>query len=487
MFRRAWPVLWGTALVLAVTWPFLLPGSEFLWRDMAVPETFGLTPANFGAGDLAARAAPQDGVFAFFSTLLPAPFLLRALVISAAAAAAWGAWLLARSSPAPAMFLAVINPFTVERLLQGQWSLAIAAWLLVLLTAAGLRGRPYLAWAALFGASLTPTGALLGLATGVATVKGRRLATAGLGLAACIPWLVPGLIDSLHPAPLSDAPSSVAAFAPRAEAGTGTLGSLLQLGGLWNADALPASRQAGFAVFGFGVLACVLVGLRRVSWPLLALGAAGLGGTIACWLLPDVLASVIDAFPGAGILRDSGKLVALALPAYVAALGALDRRGIVAALVCLVLQMPDAATSVSVLAPRESSIDARLVGELSGRATFFADRPSLVEVTAQDGTRAPAVDPYSKAVAQVASGELVVDGQVVDAPSPRWVAARAAWEAHDTAELERLGIGAIVEDGRVVAATNAPAPRAPWVLTVAWLLLPLAVLLVAAFRRASAE
>ena len=54
-------------------------------------------------------------------------------------------------------------------------------------------------------------------------------------------------------------------------------------------------------------------------------------------------------------------------------------------------------------------------------------------------------------------------------------------------ELERLGIGAIVEDGRVVAATNAPAPRAPWVLTVAWLLLPLAVLLVAAFRRASAE
>lgn len=472
--RTLWPFAWGAFLVTLVTWPFFLPG-EFLWRDMVIVHHMGFTPANFGGGDLAARNAPQDGLLAFFSLILPATWLVRGIVISAAAAAAWAGHRLAQTSPTPAMALAVVNPFAVERLLQGQWSLAVAAWLLPVIAA----GLPWLKWLALFGASLTPTGALLGLVTALVTGP-KRAWTLAYGVIISLPWLVPGLLSSGGNTP-TDAAAGVAAFAPRAEAGSdapiGTIGSLLTLGGIWNSGAIPSSRAAGFALFGLIAVALIVTRLNKIPRGLVLLAALGLGGAVAAWCAPNELARAIAAVPGLGILRDAQKLVALAIPAYVTALGALPAlrggtRGRVwtlAALASLFLQMPDACAALDVLRPTDAGIDSRLVAQLHGRSTFFANRPSLIELPG-----GVAVDPYSKVTAKVESGELAVDGKTVDYPSNRWRAANDAWDRRDLKELEKLGIGAVVDDGRIVAETPAPSPRVPWALTLLWLLTPLA-------------
>ncbi len=479
--RAGWArALWGLALVLSVTWPFFLPG-ELWWRDMAVLHDMGWTATNFGGGDLPARAAPQDGLLAAFSLVAPADWLARALIIGAASAAAW-----AGRATYPAMALAVANPFVIERLLQGQWSLAVAAWLLPAVAQAAWAGRVRGAWAAMFLASLTPSGALLGLATGVACARGRRGWTAVYGLLLCLPWALPGLFaitatTATTAAGATDATASVAAFAPRAEAGVGTLGALATLGGIWNADAVPASRQAGWALCGLILLPLFALGARRVPRPMAYLAAAGWGAAVACWLFPGALAWLIDAVPGAGLARDSQKLVALALPFCVTSLAAAPsggRRGLIncVALAGVLLQTPDYPAGLAPLAPRPAGVDSAVVAQVGDRTAFFPDRGQIVargEITG--------VDPYSKAVDLVAPGALRVGGATVDLPNPRWVAAHAAWERGDIGELERLGIGAVVVDGQVAATTAAAPAPVPWALTLAWALTP--VLFLGARRR----
>ncbi|QPK78989.1 hypothetical protein G7Y31_10875 [Corynebacterium lizhenjunii] len=461
--------LWAAALVLAVCWPFLAPG-EFLWRDMVVLHHMEFTPANFGGGDLPARATPQDGALALISLAMPATWAFRAIMVVAATGAAVGAWWLSTTSPAVAMAFAVCNPFVVERLLQGQWSLAVAAWLLPLICAAGRQGQPWVMWAALWLASLTPSGALLALGVALLCGRGHRWATAGIGMLCCLPWLWPSLLAGGEIA--SDPHAAVAAFAPRAEAGVGTLGALVSLGGLWNAAAIPASRQAGFALFGLVVAVCVVRGARAWDWRLATLAALGLGGALAAWLAQDQLAALLAAYPPAGLLRDSHKLVALAIPAYVVALGALRGRWLWVALLAVALQLPDAPSSLTVLSPRDTGVDNRLVAQLDGHTAYFPDRPTLVEVD----SGGVAVDPYSKATAQLTSGQLHVDGTIVDLPTPRYQAAADAWARGDLDALEQLGIGAVVIDGQIVARTGAPAPAVPWALCLLWLLLPLLAL-----------
>lgn len=504
--RAACLVAVAAACIASVTWPFLLPG-ELVWRDMVVPADMALSPANFGGGDLPARALPQDGLLALAAQLVPAHWLVRALVIGSAGAAAWGGWRLTRLcapaprhssepvvdrrllGPAAAIAVCVLNPLVVERLLQGQWSVAVAAWLGPAIAAAGLAGRRPEQWAAMFLSSLTPTGALTGALMGIATAR-RRLATALYGLALCLPWALPGLLSVVRgTAPGMDAAAAVAAFAPRAEAHAGLLVTVLGLGGVWNAEAVPASRQAGFALFGVLLIAVVAFGWARLSragrgagslrWPadggaLLVLAALGLGGVLLGAVFPGPLAWVVDTVPGGGLLRDSQKFLALAVPAYAMGLGAVRGPSAAAGLVAVALLVPDAARAVAPLQPRPAGTDSALVHQLGGRDALFVDRPELVEVPG-----GVAVDPYAKVAAKVQSGALRVDGAVVDYPAPRWVAAQRAWQDRDVRRLERLGVGAVVEGGQIVAETDAgPQPR-PWGLVVAWLLTPLAAGLIA--------
>ncbi|MFE3441462.1 hypothetical protein ACFXNW_00360 [Nocardia sp. NPDC059180] len=182
-------------------------------------------------------------------------------------------------------------------------------------------------WAALAGcfaaAGLTPTGALLAGIVGL-TVAGRRNFAAALALliAASAPWLV-ATVASGAGTETSD-PAGIAAFAARAEPGLGTLGSLAGLGGIWNADAVPWSRTTLLALAATVILLTLvalgartvagvrtgrrLIGLAFAAVFLPALGATGWGVDVLEWLIVEV--------PGAGLLRDTQKYVALAMPGY---------------------------------------------------------------------------------------------------------------------------------------------------------------------------
>ena len=451
--KRLLLLAWGFILVAAVCWPFALPG-EFLWRDMALLGHPALSPSAFGGGSLPARNAPQDG----FLAVVGGAWAARVLIFAAAASSALTAARWARSTVAAvsAMAVAVANPFVIERLLQGQWSLAVAAWLLPVIAWAGKR-HSWVAWLAMWGASLTPTGGLFAVVTATVTCR-KRVALGGVVL--CLPWAIPGMFN---PAAPGDTAAAVAAFGPRAEDYVGTAGALLRLGGIWNAEA-----AIGFAVCGVIVAVIAVLGAWRVPARLSILAAIGLGGAIFFWLVPGTLVWFIDHVPGAALLRDSGKLTMLALPLYVASLGALPNLPAALATVAATVQLLPVPGRLAVLAPRETGIDEQLVRAIDGRVAFFPERANLVE--APGGV---AVDPYSKAVAMVESGELSVDGTVVDQASPQYQAALRAWKEHDMNRLAELGVGVIVVDGAIVAETDAPRPQVPWALTALWMACPL--------------
>lgn len=458
---------------------------------MLVLDSPALSASALGFGDLPARNAPQDGVLALVGLLIDASWFARLLIVAGAAAGAFGAaWLARVVNPrasawavAAAMTVAVWNPFVVERLLQGQWSLVIAAWLLPLVAAAALSGRAAVAAAGVFAASLTPTGALLATVVAVSTARSWA-ARAGLllaGAAASVPWLVPGFLgasDSLA--------SSAAAFAPRAERFVGTPGALLGLGGIWNADAVPASREDGFALFGVALAAVLLTAWRRCPPALLLLTGLGIGAATLAWLAPELMGLFVSEVPGGGLLRDSQKLVMLAIPGYVALAGLLDRWPAVAALALALLQVPDAPRELQQLRPVEVAVDTRLVERADGRDVYFPGRGTLVEL---DGR--VILDPYARALSKVESGELRVDSRLTDPPTRRYQAVERAWAAGDLGLLERLGVGLVVTPDGQVTETAAPpqSTRTGLALTLWWLLLGAALTYLAfpATRRSSSS
>src|SRR5699024_9061234 len=130
----------AAAAVLAVVWPFLF-GGQVAWRDMRVLDYPQITASNFGGGDLFARNAPHDGLLSIIAVVMPATWVVKALMVASAVGAATGAWWLSNKELLPtlsAIALAVANPFVIARLLQGHWSVVIAAWLLPLIAAAAL-------------------------------------------------------------------------------------------------------------------------------------------------------------------------------------------------------------------------------------------------------------------------------------------------------------------------------------------------------------
>lgn len=181
----------------------------------------------------------------------------------------------------------------------------------------------------LAAAGLTPTGSLLAGLVAVLAVGRRHLAGAVLvWLFSAAPWLVATALSGSGAEP-SD-PAGVAAFAARAEPGLATVGSLAGLGGIWNGAAVPGSRTTLFAllstlvlvvIVGCGVRAVTAAGERSTRYPRrisVALAAV-------CIVLPALAAtgwglsigeSLIESVPGAGLLRDTQKYVALAMPAY---------------------------------------------------------------------------------------------------------------------------------------------------------------------------
>ena len=362
------------SILLAGMWR---PGYPLL-RDMVSTPRPALGDAALGLSGSAARAVPQDVVLAVGARALDAVGVTDSVLIPVLTAvmAVWtavGAGALVRrawpgAGPAmrvPAIVVALWNPWVVERLLQGHWSLlaGLAACVsipAILLRRCGPDGslptrpagaastRP--AWpavgataAALAAAGITPTGwvaAVLCLIVCVVAGRGHRwgvLRPAVLALAALLaaaPWLTATAVSGVAGPVGADA--GVAAFAARAEPGVGTAGATFTLGGIWNSQAVPFSRTTWWVppalvlwALMWGLAAGRLWAVRR-SPAVAATVALGVGAWAAVTLAATgpgiaVLQLLVTHLPGAGLLRDTQKFLMSAVPMTALAAAAASR------------------------------------------------------------------------------------------------------------------------------------------------------------------
>jgi hypothetical protein len=134
-------------------------------------------------------------------------------------------------------------------------------------------------------------------------------------LAACsLPWLIPSLLR-----PVYADPAGVAAFATRADTPFGSLGSLLMLGGSWNAQTVPAGYGVGWSALWLALVAAAVAGyaafaLRESRWPGLWLSALAGLAVASIGITPlgrDLLrAASTSLWPGFAVLRDGQQFAA---------------------------------------------------------------------------------------------------------------------------------------------------------------------------------
>ncbi|WP_068145300.1 hypothetical protein [Rhodococcoides corynebacterioides] len=449
---RVGVAVWSVMLAAVALGPLLgvlLPGGgHLLLRDGVTTPRSHLTDSALGLGESAARAVPQDAVVAVASSVVDGGTLVVGILLLALACAGIGAGvmvarLLNTASAAPrvvAATVAIWNPYVAERLLQGHWSLvvgyAVLPWTVV--AAESLRravtARRAAAVVLCLGiAGLTPTGLLLNALVAAVVVLApgapRRLAT-GVVLAATLllsaPWSVAALTSG---AGAESDPAGVAAFAARAEPGLATLGSLAGLGGIWNADAVPSSRTTWWALVGTALLLAVaaagvpalrrrrgptiiaLIGLGLLAVLLTALAATPLGLDVGRW--------AADAVPGAGLLRDGQKWVALWMPglALAAAAGSTTamRAGVASLLV--VAALPDLAWGAGgALRPVHYPDDwAQVTAAIGASEQDVAVLPSGTFRVFPFSGEVPVLDPAPRWLAAdvLQTGDLPVGGHVV--------------------------------------------------------------------------
>lgn len=492
--RRALPLLGSLAVAVVVVGPALGPG-QVLLRDMVVVPRQVLTPDALGAGDALPRAVPADAVLALLTAVVPGALVQKVVLLAAVALAVLGASRLVPPGPdgrrGPAAAVAGLvygwSPYLAERLLMGHWTLLLGwAMLPWVFAAAGrLRRRERRAAARLLlvmaPAAVTPTGAVLAVVVALAGAGPRRAPVVlGAGALLSAPWVVAGLV---HPAGAGTPAQGVAAFAARAEGAGGAVAALLGTGGIWNAAAVPPSRASAAVLLVTAVLVALsAVGVRRAAPgdPARRLLPAGLAGLVlaALGVLPglrDLLGWAVTAVPGAGLLRDGQKWVALWGLALAAGVGAAlagplrARPGrvvpvpvlLVIAALLPVLSVPDLAWGV---AGRLQPVG--YPAEWQRVRTLLADdpRPGEVLVLPAGAIRAfdwngrrPVLDPAPRFLTRptVVDGTLAVSGRTVDPPDTRTRTVISA--AGDPVALGRLGVGwVLVERGT----PGRPVPRA---------------------------
>jgi hypothetical protein len=341
-FRRAWPgAVAGLALGLLALGPGLSRGFLLSYDMVVVPrEPFaaalpGLAPP---------RAVPSGLVMAVVSRVLPADVAQKAVLLSVFVLACSGVAVLCESQPALARLAAGVfytwNPYVGERLIIGHWALLLGygglPWVLRAATRPDLASRRGAARLALVmvpavvgGFTAMTVTALVVIPAALFSGSVRRAGTAlGVLAAGCLPWLVPSL---LHPV-YAD-PAGVAAFAARADTPFGTVGSLLMLGGAWNAETVPKGYGGGWSALWLAVAVAalagfILLGRRRLGrcWaPLGVAAAAGLAVAGIGVSAPgrDLLRAAMEAWPGVAVLRDAQQFVAPLALAEAAGMGVL--------------------------------------------------------------------------------------------------------------------------------------------------------------------
>ncbi|MFT4088789.1 MAG: hypothetical protein QM658_16865 [Gordonia sp. (in: high G+C Gram-positive bacteria)] len=469
-------------LTAVICWPLF--GGFLLHRDAVATPQSPLTAAAWGVDGAPPRAVPQDAFVALSSQAVDGGLLVAGVIAASLFLAGVGYGRLARrllpaagqTGAVAASIVAIWNPFVAERLLQGHWSLlaGYAALGAIVCAVLDVQARPsWRTWAGLAGwfavAGLTPTGSILALLTAVTVVIGLRTRL-GLAAGVVVAWLcsaAPWLLTSA----VADAPGGVTgahAFAPRAEPGLGALGSLLGLGGVWNADAVPASRTGGWALVATTcLLVLVAFGLAstvRSPGPPVTTVALGVLAALTVGLIAlgstsfglDAFDAVLRTVPGAGLFRDSQKYLALAMPfvslAVAAAAGRLGEAvpsGFAVAVIALlvVAPLPDLTAGVGgklrpVDYPADYAAVTARIGH-SGSAVAVWPTDTMRDYPWNNG---PSLSPLPRMLDApvVYGGPLVVDGETIDAPTPAAQRVIDALHAHDSARLAQSGVEWIV-------------------------------------------
>jgi hypothetical protein len=344
-----------------------------LTYDMVFVPRLELTGGLLGLDTAVPRAVPADLLVALASRLVPADVVQKLLLAGVfVGAAAGAARLVPTAGVAPRAAAAALyawNPFVYERLVMGHWGLLVAYAALPWVTAAAVavraaptdRAHQTRAWRRLVAALAvaafgSPAGGVIAAgvalcvaaappwpprraapegaagtppwrphpaipdgAVGAASGAARRTAlVAGAALLVNAPWLVPSL---LRPGGVPVRPEGAAAFAARPDGPLGTVGSLVGLGGIWNAMAVPPGLGSWPWLAGFTVVLAVaaaglplLLGRWERGAAVGLLLAAGLGLLVAAAYAVPGLRALVDLavahLPGGGLVRDAQKFVA---------------------------------------------------------------------------------------------------------------------------------------------------------------------------------
>jgi hypothetical protein len=323
-------------LVAAIIVPLLRPGYVLSYDMVFVPRQ-PFTGAMFGLGGGVARAVPSDFVVALLARIAPGDVVEKVVLAAILLGAAYGVVRLVRDAPTLARVAAASfylwNAYVYERLVLGHWAvlLGYAALPWAVAGALGVRqGRPRairhtalaVAVAAIggygSGVIVSAVAVLLVLWPEPGRMR-RALQRSALILGSVLvlnaPWLVPSL---LRPSGVPSGAAGVGAFAARSDTSLGLLGSLLALGGVWNAEVVPPGRgSVAVALASLVLLAIAAAGLPRLRDRLggraaTALGVAAAGG-LAIAAAPHLpgLGTLVEYMvvnaPGGGVLRDSQK------------------------------------------------------------------------------------------------------------------------------------------------------------------------------------
>ncbi len=349
--------------------PLLLPG-YILALDMAfTPELRAPQTVN--------SSYPLYMLMHWLDLLLPADWIQKLLLFTILLLAGWGmhrlvAGLEKPRLPSAALYMAgllyMVNPFTYDRLMTGQFAVlfgyALLPWclaaLLALVAKPGRRSALLAAtWAVALGIvsihSLGPLLVIGGLALAVHARRKRVLAyvamAAGIWLVASSYWLVPALLGNSPTAQTvsSFAASDRAAFATIGDGVVEQLGNVLALQGFWAEDRglfkLPQQVVPGWPLLMVGLLALVAIGgvaLWRRQRGLLVIfsGCIAIGAVLASGIGGGWLAQHIPFYAGYREPQKFVMLVALGYAVLVAyGLQAVLRRSKVVGLVLLALPL----------------------------------------------------------------------------------------------------------------------------------------------------
>jgi hypothetical protein len=276
------------------------------------------------------RAVPSDLAVVLASRVIPADIAQKFLLVSIFVLACSGMAALLEAEPMLARLAAGVfytwNPYVAERLIIGQWALLLGyaglPWVLRALVTAGPHATRRLCLAMLpaiiGGFAAMAVTALLAVPVALLTRNARTVMhTVAVLVAGSLPWLVPSV---LHPV-YAD-PAGVAAFAARPDTPFGSIGSLVMLGGIWNAQTVPTAYGGSWSALWLVITLGAVTGYVLFAWRSRRGGSRwpGLGVAAVASLViaaagvtaagREVLRGAIAVWPGIAVIRDSQQFVA---------------------------------------------------------------------------------------------------------------------------------------------------------------------------------